>query len=53
MTFDNGYYDQQHFIHDFNNFTGLVPIDFFNTNNKTIFYNFYRQMHLIFTAKKV
>ena len=30
LAFDNGYYDQSHFIHDFKNMTGLAPRDFFN-----------------------
>lgn len=30
LAFDNGYYDQSHFIHDFKNLTGLTPRDFFN-----------------------
>ena len=30
LAFDNGYYDQSHFIHDFKNLTGLAPGDFFN-----------------------
>ena len=29
LAFDNGYYDQSHFTHDFKNFTGLAPKDFF------------------------
>lgn len=31
LAFDNGYYDQSHFIHDFKSFTGLTPKAFFNT----------------------
>jgi AraC-like DNA-binding protein len=31
LAFDNGYYDQSHFIHDFKSLTGLSPKDFFNT----------------------
>ncbi len=31
LAFDNGYYDQSHFIHDFKNFSGLAPKDFFNS----------------------
>jgi AraC-like DNA-binding protein len=31
LTFDNGYYDQPHFIHDFKSLTGLTPKAFFNT----------------------
>jgi AraC-like DNA-binding protein len=30
LAFDNGYYDQSHFIHDFKSLTGLSPRDFFN-----------------------
>jgi AraC-like DNA-binding protein len=30
LAFDNGYYDQSHFIHDFKNLTGLSPGIFFN-----------------------
>ena len=30
LAFDNGYYDQSHFIHDFKNITGLSPRKFFN-----------------------
>ena len=30
LAFDNGYYDQSHFIHDFNNLTDLTPHAFFN-----------------------
>ncbi len=30
LAFDNGYYDQSHFIHDFKNLTGLSPRDFFH-----------------------
>ncbi|MFH1000399.1 MAG: helix-turn-helix domain-containing protein, partial [Bacteroidota bacterium] len=30
LAFDNGYYDQAHFIHDFRSLTGLAPRDFFN-----------------------
>jgi AraC-like DNA-binding protein len=30
LAFDNGYYDQSHFTHDFQNLTGLVPSAFFN-----------------------
>ena len=29
LAFDNGYYDHAHFIHDFKNFTGLSPKEFF------------------------
>jgi len=29
LTFDNGYYDHAHFIHDFKSFTGLSPKEFF------------------------
>jgi AraC-like DNA-binding protein len=29
LAFDNGYYDQSHFIHDFKSFTGLSPKEFF------------------------
>ena len=29
LTFDNGYYDQSHFIHDFKSLTGLTPKAFF------------------------
>lgn len=31
LAFDNGYYDQSHFIRDFKRLTGLSPRDFFNT----------------------
>ena len=31
LAFDNGYYDQSHFIHDFKSLTGLTPKAFFNT----------------------
>lgn len=30
LAFDNGYYDQSHFIHDFKSLTGLTPNAFFN-----------------------
>ena len=30
LAFDNGYYDQSHFIHDIKNITGLSPREFFN-----------------------
>ncbi len=30
LAFDNGYYDQAHFIHDFKNLTDLAPRVFFN-----------------------
>jgi len=30
LAFDNGYYDQSHFIHDFKSLTGLAPKAFFN-----------------------
>jgi len=30
LAFDNGYYDQSHFINDFKNLTGLAPRIFFN-----------------------
>ncbi|MFC2117540.1 DUF6597 domain-containing transcriptional factor [Bacteroidota bacterium] len=30
LAFDNGYYDQSHFIHDIKNITGLSPRKFFN-----------------------
>ncbi len=30
LAFDNGYYDQSHFIHDFKSLTGLAPKDFFD-----------------------
>ena len=30
LAFDNGYYDQSHFIHDFKNLTDLTPHAFFN-----------------------
>ena len=30
LAFDNGYYDQSHFIHDFKSLTGLTPKAFFN-----------------------
>lgn len=33
LAFDNGYYDQSHFIHDFKNLTGLSPRDFFQDRN--------------------
>ncbi len=33
LVFDNGYYDQSHFIHDFKNLTGLSPRDFFHDRN--------------------
>ena len=29
VAFDNGYYDQSHFIHDFKSLTGLTPKAFF------------------------
>lgn len=31
IAFDNGYYDQSHFIHDFKSLTGLAPKAFFNS----------------------
>jgi len=31
LAFDNGYFDQSHFIHDFKNLTGLTPHAFFNS----------------------
>lgn len=31
LAYDNGYYDQSHFIHDFKSLTGLSPRTFFNT----------------------
>jgi AraC-like DNA-binding protein len=31
LAYDNGYYDQSHFIHDFKSLTGLTPKAFFNT----------------------
>jgi AraC-like DNA-binding protein len=31
LAFENGYYDQSHFIHDFKNLTGLTPRVFFNS----------------------
>ncbi|MFW5700934.1 MAG: DUF6597 domain-containing transcriptional factor [Cyclobacteriaceae bacterium] len=31
LAYDNGYYDQPHFIHDFKSLTGLTPKAFFNT----------------------
>jgi len=31
LAFDNGYYDQSHFIHDIKSLTGLTPKAFFNT----------------------
>ncbi|MDQ7815580.1 MAG: helix-turn-helix domain-containing protein [Melioribacteraceae bacterium] len=31
LAFDNGYYDQSHFIHDFKSLTGFTPKAFFNT----------------------
>ncbi|MBA4320484.1 MAG: hypothetical protein C0412_18960 [Flavobacterium sp.] len=34
LAFDNGYYDQSHFNHDFKNLTGLTPRTFFNKDNK-------------------
>ncbi|MFA5300796.1 MAG: helix-turn-helix domain-containing protein [Lutibacter sp.] len=30
LAYDNGYYDQSHFIHDFKSLTGLTPKAFFN-----------------------
>lgn len=30
LAFDNGYYDQSHFIYDFKNLTGQTPRDFFH-----------------------
>jgi len=30
LAFDNGYYDQSHFIHDFKSLTDLTPRNFFN-----------------------
>ncbi len=33
LAFDNGYYDQSHFIHDFKNLTGLSPLYFFHNRN--------------------
>jgi len=30
IAFDNGYYDQSHFIHDFKSLTGITPKAFFN-----------------------
>jgi AraC-like DNA-binding protein len=30
LAFDNGYYDQSHFIHDFKSLTGFTPKAFFN-----------------------
>jgi AraC-like DNA-binding protein len=32
LAFDNGYYDQSHFIHDFKSLTGLTPKAFFKGN---------------------
>lgn len=34
LAFDNGYYDQSHFNHDFKSLTGLTPRTFFNKDNK-------------------
>ncbi len=34
LAFDNGYYDQAHFNHDFKSLTGLTPRTFFNRDNK-------------------
>ncbi len=31
LAYDNGYYDQSHFIHDFKSLTGVTPKAFFNT----------------------
>lgn len=30
LAYENGYYDQSHFTHDFKNLTGLSPKDFFS-----------------------
>ena len=32
LAYDNGYYDQAHFIKDFKKYTGLTPKDFFDSN---------------------
>jgi AraC-like DNA-binding protein len=33
IAFDSGYYDQAHFIHDFNGFSGMTPTDYMASSN--------------------
>jgi AraC-like DNA-binding protein len=48
LAFDNGYYDQSHFIHDFKNLNGSYSPKAFFKEIKTIFYNFLDYPHLLF-----
>ena len=36
LAYDNGYFDQSHFIHDFRSMTGLTPKQFFNECDKPV-----------------
>lgn len=36
LAFDNGYFDQSHFIHDFKSLTGLTPKAFFNAGKSRV-----------------
>jgi AraC-like DNA-binding protein len=52
MTFKNGYFDQAHFIHDFNKIMGMAPKKYFENQNLTFdFYNFKRWKGDIFGEK--